>query len=488
MNPAGPSGRFRRVPRRYHVRTYGCQMNLHDSEKVENLLHHAGWRRAGGLDDADLLLINTCSIREKAEHKLASDLGALRSWRSAAPGRVLGALGCVVQQEGDALLRRFSHVDFVVGTHNLRLLPALVDGASAGARRAETDESRSLARFDLPERHPDFAGQTPGRAFVTVMEGCDLFCSFCIVPRTRGREISRPAEAILAEARALAVGGVLELTLLGQTVNAYGRHDARRGTSAAAGTVPFAALLARLDAIPGVARLRYTSPHPAFFDDGLIRAHRDLASLQPHVHLPLQSGSDSVLERMRRRYDAGSYLRLVERLRAARPDLALTTDLIVAFPGETRADFEETLRVVREAAFADSYAFKYSPRPGTAASELPERVPAAEAQERLEELQALQRALTLAYHRRRVGETAEVLVEGPSRKAGASRPETGLQLQGRDPQHRVVNFQAPRALPPGQLVRVELVEATPHSLIGELAGVQPRPLLADEMSQPVGLA
>jgi tRNA-2-methylthio-N6-dimethylallyladenosine synthase len=476
------------VPRRYHVRTYGCQMNLHDSEKVENLLHHAGWRPADALDDADLLLINTCSIREKAEHRLASDLGALREWRNAAPGRVLGVGGCVAQQEGDALLRRFPHLDFVFGTHNLRLLPALVAAAGGGERRAATGESRSLERFDLPERHPAFRGHTPGRAWLTVMEGCDLFCSFCIVPRTRGREISRPAAAIVEEATSLAAAGVLELTLLGQTVNAYGRHDARRGRSDPAGTVPFAELLERLAAIPGVERLRYTSPHPIFFDEGLIRAHGQLEALQPHVHLPLQSGSDRVLERMRRRYDGAQYLRLVERLRTARPDLALTTDLIVAFPGETRADFEDTLRLVREVGFVDSYAFKYSPRPGTAATELPDRVPAEEAQERLEELQALQRALTLAYHRRRIGETVEVLVEGPSRKAVAGSRGEQAQLQGRDPYHRVVNFQAPRALRPGQGVRLELVEATPHSLIGELAGVQPRPPLADEIGQPVGLA
>jgi tRNA-2-methylthio-N6-dimethylallyladenosine synthase len=474
------------VPRRYHVRTYGCQMNLHDSEKFENLLHHAGWRPADGLEDADLLLINTCSIREKAEHRLASDLGALRAWRSAAPGRVLGVGGCVAQQEGDALLRRFAHLDFVFGTHNLRLLPALVAAAAEGERRTETGESRSLARFDLPERHPALHSHTPGRAWLTVMEGCDLFCSFCIVPRTRGREISRPAAAILAEARALAADGVVELTLLGQTVNAYGRHDARRGRTESAGTVPFADLLARLDAIAGIERLRYTSPHPSFFDEALVRAHAELAALQPHVHLPLQSGSDRVLERMRRRYDSAQFLRLVERLRAARPDLAITTDLIVAFPGETRADFEETLRVVREAAFVDSYAFKYSPRPGTAAAELPDRVPAEEAQERLEELQTLQRALTLAYHRSRVGETVEVLVEGESRKSGGSGG--AVQLQGRDPHHRVVNFRAPGALPAGQKVRLELVEATPHSLIGELGGVQPRPPLADEIRQPVGLA
>jgi tRNA-2-methylthio-N6-dimethylallyladenosine synthase len=397
---------------------------------------------------------------------------------------VLGVGGCVAQQEGDALLRRFPHLDFVFGTHNLRLVPELAEAAAAGARHAETAESRSLERFDLPERHPAFEGHTPGRAWLTVMEGCDLFCTFCIVPRTRGREISRPAAGIVEEARRLAAAGVVELTLLGQTVNAYGRHDARRGRGDAAGTVPFAELLAQLDAIPGVERLRYTSPHPIFFDEALVRAHGELASLQPHVHLPLQSGSDRVLARMRRRYGSAEYLRLVERLRAARPDLALTTDLIVGFPGETRADFEETLRVVAEAAFVDSYAFKYSPRPGTAAAELPDRVPAEEAQERLEALQKLQRSLTVAYHRRRVGEVVEVLVEGPSRRAerdGGGEP----QLQGRDPQHRVVNFRARACVPAGARVRVELVEATPHSLIGELAGVQPRLPLADERVQPV---
>jgi tRNA-2-methylthio-N6-dimethylallyladenosine synthase len=472
------------VPRRYLLRTYGCQMNVHDSDKIGNLLHHAGWRPAEALDDADLLLINTCSVREKAEHRLASDLGALRPWRGAAGHRVLGVAGCVAQQEGDALLRRFDHLDFVVGTHNLRLVPELVAAAAAGERHAETREHRSLERFDLPERHPAFAGAGGGRAFVTVMEGCDLFCSFCIVPRTRGREISRPAAAIVAEAERLAASGVIELTLLGQTVNAYGRHDARRGSGGAAGTVPFAELLARLDRVPGLRRLRYTSPHPAFFDDALVEAHGALGTLQPHVHLPLQSGSDRVLAHMRRRYDAAGFLGLTERLRRARPDVALTTDLIVAFPGETRADFEETLRVVREAGFVDSYAFKYSPRPGTAAAELPGRVPAEEAQERLEELQRLQRSLTLAYHRRRVGERVEVLVEGPSRKAGEGAGGAP-QLQGRDPHHRVVNFRAVRPARAGELVRLALIEATPHSLIGEMPGVQPEPPSADEFLQSV---
>ena len=371
-------------PRRFALHTFGCQMNAHDSEKVANLLHHHGWRPAGSSEDADLLVVNTCSIREKARHRLYSDLGQLRAWKTEGAGRVLAVGGCVAQQEGDGLLRRFDHVDVVFGTHNLRLVPALVEAARSGRRAVRVEESRSLERFDLPERHPDYAGETPGRAYLTVMEGCDLFCTFCIVPRTRGREISRPAAAIVAEAESLAVRGVREIVLLGQTVNAYGRHDA-------AGTLSFGALLRRLARIRGIERIRYTSPHPVFFDDDLVAAHAELASLCPHVHLPLQSGSDRVLAAMRRRYDAAGYLRVVERLRAARPDVALTTDLIVGFPGESDADFEATLALVREARFVDGFSFKYSPRPGTRAVELPDPVPPEVAQARLAALQALLR-------------------------------------------------------------------------------------------------
>ena len=459
------------APRRVLVRTYGCQMNVHDSEKVANLLHHHGYRAASELAEADLLIVNTCSIREKAEHRLYSDLGALREWRQAAPERVLAVGGCVAQQEGDVLLRRFDQVDFVFGTHQLQLVPAMAEAARRGRRDARLEQSASLERFDFPERHPDFAGSTPGRALVTVMEGCDMFCSFCIVPTTRGREISRPAEGIIAEAESLARRGIREITLLGQTVNAYGRHEIRRGAArrgAAGVTAPpadllgFAALLRRLAQIPGIARLRYTSPHPIFFDAALIRAHAELEELCPHVHLPLQSGSDPVLERMRRRYTAAEYLELVARLRAARPDIALTTDLIVGFPGETDRDFERTLEVVREARFIDSFSFKYSPRPGTAAAEHGEAVPGALAQARLEALQALQRALTLAAHRARVGEHTEVLVSGPSRRPAH------LQLCGRDPYHRVVNFEVcgAAAPPPGSLLPIRIAAATPHSLIG----------------------
>lgn len=447
--------------KRFAIRTFGCQMNAHDSEKVANLLLHAGWSAADDPEAADLLLINTCSIRAKAEHKLYSDLGLLRRWKAERPGRLIGVGGCVAQQEGDALLARFPQVDFVFGTHNVRLVPALAEAAAAGERRAETAENRSLERFDLPERHPALSSATPGRAYVTVMEGCDMFCSFCIVPHTRGREISRPADAIVREVEALAAQGVVEVTLLGQTVNAYGRHDLRRGHAERHGTVPFATLLRRLDAIPGLRRLRYTSPHPLFFDDALVAAHGELETLQPHVHLPVQSGSDAVLSRMRRRYRADQVRALAERLRAARPDLVLTTDLIVGFPGERERDFEATLALVRDVGFVDSYSFKYSPRPGTpaAAEQGAAVVPPDEAQARLEALQALQRSLTIAYHRSRVGGTTEVLVEGPSRKGGG--------LQGRDPQHRIVHLPV-GAAPPGALVDVRITEATPHSLLGEM--------------------
>jgi tRNA-2-methylthio-N6-dimethylallyladenosine synthase len=438
-------------------------MNVHDSEKVANLLHHAGYATAERESDADLLVINTCSIRDKAEQRLYSDLGALRRWKAERPGRLLGVAGCVAQQEGDAILRRFQQVDFVFGTHNLRLVPHMLEAARDGIRSARTEETASHERFDLPARHPDFATHTPGRASLTVMEGCDLYCSFCVVPTTRGREISRAADAILDEARRLVASGAKELLLLGQTVNAYGRHDARRGRPA--DTIGFAELLRRLDALPGLARLRYTSPHPSFFDEELIRAHGELGSLQPHVHLPVQSGSDRVLARMRRRYTAAEYLRLVERLRAARPDLAVTTDLIVGFPGETAADFAATLALIREAGFVDAYSFKYSPRPHTRAASFPDAVPPEVASARLEELQALQRGLTLAYHRSRVGSLCDLLLEGESRRGG--------QVSGRDPYHRVVNVAvAVDAAPePGAMLPVRVIEATPHSLIAEPAAL-----------------
>lgn len=289
-----------------------------------------------------------------------------------------------------------------------------------------------------------------------------MFCSFCIVPSTRGREISRSAKEIEAEVRALAEAGIIDITLLGQTVNAYGRHDVRRGKTQSAGTMPFAELLARLDAIHGIERIRYTSPHPLFFDEDLIRAHGELASLCPHVHLPVQSGSDRILESMRRRYTRSRYLEIVSDLRKARPDLALTSDLIVGFPGETEADFEQTLALVRESGMVDSFSFKYSPRPGTTAVDLPEEVLAEVAQDRLVRLQELQKSQTLAYHQSRVGENALVLVDGASRQGGRQR-------SGRDLHNRVVNLDPSpdREILSGAVVAARIVAATPHSLLAE---------------------
>ncbi len=448
--------------KRYAIRTYGCQMNVHDSEKVATLLEEAGLSAAVGEGEADVLVINTCSIRDKAEHQLYSDLGKLREWKAQRPGRIVGVGGCVAQQVGDRLLSRFSHLDFVFGTHNLRRVPAMLEGALSGQRAAWVGEDRSPDRFDLPSRRPELAGGQRRKAFVTVMEGCDMFCSFCIVPSTRGREISRVAAEIESEVAELAAQGICEITLLGQTVNAYGRHDVRRGKAATAGTMPFAELLARLDAIPGIERIRYTSPHPVFFDEALVAAHRELKRLCPNVHLPVQSGSNRILEAMRRRYTRERYLEIVAALRRARPDVAITSDLIVGFPGETEADFEDTLELVREAGLVDSFSFKYSPRPGTAAAEMGEEVPPEIAQDRLERLQAQQRDQTLAYHRSRVGEKTFVLIDGPSRRGGS-------QLAGRDPQLRVVNLDLDpgHALGPGSMVAVRIVEATPHSLLAE---------------------
>ena len=437
-------------------------MNVHDSEKVATLLGDAGLEAAEGEGDADVLVINTCSIRDKAEHQLYSDLGKLREWKAEKPGRVVGVGGCVAQQMGDRLLSRFNHLDFVFGTHNLRRVPAMLDGALHGRRAAWVGEDKSQERFDLPTRRPELATGVRRKAFVTVMEGCDMFCSFCIVPLTRGREISRVAIEIEEEVRKLADQGIIEIMLLGQTVNAYGRHDVRRGQAAAAGTMPFADLLARLNEVPGIQRIRYTSPHPLFYDEALIRAHGELEHLCPNVHLPVQSGSNRILEEMRRRYTRERYLEIIEGLRRARPDVAITSDLIVGFPGETESDFQDTLDLVQEARLADSFSFKYSPRPGTGAADMGDEVSPDVAQDRLERLQAQQRDQTLEYHQSRVGEETLVLVDGESRRGGD-------QVSGRDRHLRVVNIDlAPgHGILPGDQLIVRLVEATPHSLIGE---------------------
>jgi tRNA-2-methylthio-N6-dimethylallyladenosine synthase len=438
-------------------------MNQHDAEKISNLLYHADYRPADAGQTPDLILLHTCSVREKAERKLYSELAELLPLKRRNPQLVIGVGGCVAQQEGAALLDRFADLDFVFGPQHLRHLPGMIEGAKAHRRSLRIDyDDDPQQRFELPERHPEFDAPRPGRAFVTVMEGCDLFCAFCVVPRTRGREVSRSSAAILAEARAAAERGVVEITLLGQTVNAYGRPRPGR----ASGEIPFAELLRRVAEVPGIERVRFTSPHPIFVTPELVRAYAEEPRICPHLHLPVQSGSSRVLAAMNRRYDRETYLEIARALRAARPDVAITTDLIVGFPGETRDDFAETLSLMSEVGFADSFSFKYSERPGTPVlrRDLP-AVPADEAQARLEKLQALQRQLTLHAHRARIGETCRVLVDGPSRRGGD-------QLTGRCPQNRVVNFSAARPPAPGTLAELRIVDATPHSLLAEVPAVE----------------
>ena len=452
---------------RFHLRTFGCQMNQHDAETIRNLLYHEGYRPTTRAADADLILVHTCSVREKAEHKLYSELGSFAALKRQRPDLLIGVGGCVAQQEGGALLRRFHHLDFVFGPQNIGRLGSLVAGARERERgvRVDYDEDRQ-ARFDLPERHPEYAPETPGRAFVTVMEGCDLFCAFCVVPRTRGREVSRSSSEILREVRGLAERGVVEVTLLGQTVNAYGR----RRPGMASDEMAFSTLIREVASVPGIERIRFTSPHPLFTTQELIDCYRDVPQLCPHMHLPVQSGSSRVLAAMSRRYDRERYLDIVARLREARPEIALTTDVIVGFPGETSEDFEQTLELVELVAFTDSFSFVYSPRPGTPATRRGlEPVAVAESRARLEELQALQRALTLRDHRRQIGSLVPVLVEGSSRRGGG-------QQTGRSPRNRIVNFSAEPTPAPGRIVPVAITDAGPHSLLGTAAETAGREL------------
>ncbi len=446
---------------RFELRVCGCQMNQHDAEKIANLLHYQGFRPVEGDAPADLVLVYTCSVREKAEHRLYTELGVLARQKAVRPEMLLGVGGCVAQQEGQALLDRFPSLDFVFGPQNLRQLPSMIAAARARERSARVDYGPDAeARFELPERHPDFPPANRGRAFVTVMEGCDLFCTFCVVPTTRGREVSRPWRSIVREVEQAAARGVLEVTLLGQTVNAYGRP--RPGM--AGDEVSFAELIRRVAAVPGIRRVRFTSPHPIFVGEELVACYGELPELCPHLHLPVQSGSSRLLAAMNRRHDRARYLEIVASLRRVRPDIALTTDLIVGYPGETEADFEQTLELVRQVGFVDSFSFKYSPRPGTPATRrglVP--VDPQQAQGRLERLQELQRSLTLRAHAARVGHTTSVLVDGESRHGGG-------QQTGRCPWNRVINFASDTPAASGTLLDVVIEAATPHSLLARPIG------------------
>jgi len=434
-----------------YIRTFGCQMNEYDSEKISGVLARAeGLAATVAPEEADVIVFNTCSVREKAQEKVFADLGRVRHLKRANPGLMIAVGGCVASQEGEGIVERAPFVDVVFGPQTLHRLPELLARRRESGRPQVDVSFPEIEKFDqLPE--PRAEGL---RAFVTVMEGCSKYCSFCVVPYTRGTEISRPFEDVIAEIGALAAQGVREVTLLGQNVNAW--RGAIEGTAA-----DFAELLSYVAEIEGIERIRYTTSHPREFTQRLIDAHGAIAALAPHVHLPVQSGSDRVLAAMKRGYTALEYRSIVRRLRRARPGISVSSDFIVGFPGETDADFEATLRLARELELDDSYSFLYSPRPGTPAAELADETPPRAKRERLRRLQAQIEAQARAVSEAMVGTVQRVLVEGPSRRDAG-------ELAGRTGNNRVVNFRARGAAPRG-FADVRITALRSHSLRGELA-------------------
>lgn len=435
--------------RRLYIKTYGCQMNVYDSERMADVLRPLGYAVTDEPEGADLVVLNTCHIREKATEKVYSELGQIKRMKArkaeAGGAMTIAVAGCVAQAEGAEIMARQPAVDLVVGPQAYHRLPELI----ARAHRASGE--RLAADFAADEKFdalPDARAPAGVAAFLTVQEGCDKFCTFCVVPYTRGAEYSRPAEAVLAEAGRLAAQGVREVTLLGQNVNAY------------AGAGGLAGLVRRLAEIPGLDRIRYTTSHPHDMDEALIAAHGEVEALMPYLHLPVQAGSDKVLRAMNRAHTAESYVRLVEKIRAARPDIALSGDFIVGFPGESERDFEATLELVREVGYASAFSFKYSRRPGTPAAAMPGQVDEAAKEERLARLQALLAEQQAAFNAASVGRTVPVLFEKPGRHPG--------QLVGRSPYLQAVHLSAPEGLI-GEIRPVEIVGAGRGSLSGALA-------------------
>jgi tRNA-2-methylthio-N6-dimethylallyladenosine synthase len=446
------------------IKTYGCQMNVYDSARMADVLAPLGYALVETPDTADMVILNTCHIREKAAEKVYSELGRLRELKTARPPEApltIAVAGCVAQAEGQEMLRRAPQVDLVFGPQTYHRLPELI-ARTARQRGGVLDTDFPVeSKFDfLPETA---APQGPS-AFLSIQEGCDKFCTFCVVPYTRGAEFSRPAAEILAEARRLVDAGAREITLLGQNVNAY--HGAGPDGPESWG---LADLLRALAAIEGLARLRYTTSHPRDMDDALIAAHGANQKLMPYLHLPVQSGSDRVLAAMNRRHSADDYRRIVDRLRAARPDIAMSSDFIVGFPGETDRDFAETLRLVTDVGYAQAYTFKYSPRPGTPAAVLEDQVPDDVKAERLASLQALIDAQQEAFNRASVGRRVPVLLERRGRKAG--------QLIGRSPAMQSVHAAAPESCL-GRVVDLEIVAGGPNSLRGRMIGSIGEPSLS----------
>jgi len=441
------------VSKRRFIKTYGCQMNVYDSARMADALAPHGYTQVASSDGADLIILNTCHIREKAAEKVYSELGRLRQMRERRRAHgddvVIGVAGCVAQAEGEAMLERAPFVDIVVGPQTYHRLPELLQRRARSKGGVIDTDFPLESKFDLLPA----ATAQPGSptAFLTIQEGCDRFCTFCVVPYTRGAEESRPAAAVLSEARDLVATGVREITLLGQNVNAY--HG--EGTDGRSWSL--ARLIAALAELPGLARIRYTTSHPRDMADDLIEAHGEIDALMPFLHLPVQSGSDAVLAAMNRRHGADDYRRIVERLRKGRPDIALSSDFIVGFPTETEADFQATLALVEEIGFAQAFSFQYSPRPGTPAASMPKQVAPQVKAERLQALQELLGAQMRAFNRRTVGRVLPVLLEHAGRHPG--------QIIGRTPYLQPVHLRAPGAQP-GALIDVRIEDAHAHSLAG----------------------
>ena len=437
---------------RVYLKTFGCQMNEYDSARMADVLREAGGYEP--TDDpaaADLLLLNTCSVREKAQEKVFSLLGQWRTLKRARPGVIIGVGGCVASQEGEGITERAPFVDLVFGPQTLHRLPDMIAQLRADGRAVVDVSFPEIEKFDrLPE--PRAHGAT---AFVSVMEGCSKYCTFCVVPYTRGEEVSRPVAQVMDEVRRLAAQGVSEVTLLGQNVNAY------RGALDRGGHADLAALIYHVAAVPGVERVRFTTSHPVEFRDSLVEAYRELPQLASYLHLPVQSGSDRILALMKRGHTALEYKQKIRRLREARPGISLSSDFIVGFPGETERDFEDTMRLIEEVGFDQSFSFIYSRRPGTPAASLPDDVPHEVKQARLERLQARLNANAQAISRAMVGSVQRVLVERPAKK-------DARQLAGRTENNRWVNFDGPPSLI-NRFVDVVITEALPNSLRGRLA-------------------
>jgi len=438
--------------KRVFIKTFGCQMNEYDSARmVDVLAAEEGIEPTERADDADVILFNTCSVREKAQEKVFSDLGTIKHLKRANPDLVIGVGGCVASQEGKAIVARAPYVDVVFGPQTLHRLPELIRARQETGLPQVDVSFPEIEKFDrMPAPRVD--GPT---AFVSIMEGCSKYCSFCVVPYTRGEEISRPFDDVIAEIAELAEGGVREVTLLGQNVNAY------RGVMADGAWADLALLLEYVQEVPGIERVRYTTSHPKDFTQRLIDAHGAFDKLAPHVHLPVQSGSDRVLAAMKRGYTALEYKSIIRRLRAACPDISITSDFIVGFPGESEEDFGRTLQLAEDVGFDGSFSFVYSPRPGTPAASLPDPTPREKKLARLARLQAALEAEARRVSAAMVGGVERVLVEGPSRKDSS-------ELSGRTGNNRVVNFPGDAQLV-GQVVEIQIEAALPHSLRGRLA-------------------